>query len=260
MNTKRIAAYISMCAAFSLAALVFIMDTPRAHAKECLLTQTDLEPLFLRRNVEATPYDIGQARIRRALLSRTMLCARAEAETLRTRVAGAAVPELLSAKVQLLRRLDEALAYYESQEALVANLGAEGVRIFSRDLLSWRNGNWTPLAKTAANFFLWMDNQRLVRAAQNRLDQMSRTAAFLKLIENKNAQSDWDAARRSFAEAEKIHEEARRGLEQFDAPGNTLDLIKKALGSLKETYSHLADLSKDIQVLISEPGEQRATR
>ncbi|MEK7507934.1 MAG: hypothetical protein AAB602_02530 [Patescibacteria group bacterium] len=247
MNLKK----ILMGSAFFFFALMGI-GVSAAHAKECSLNQSKFEALSSADDSQDYHQKIQKELIlRKDLISNTLACAIEEASALKTDVdkLGSAGPERIWFKISSL--LENSIEYYKLQLTKVPNLGLEGSRYFSKDLLVWRRGNYVPIAKTASNFIVWSENQNLFRAAQNRLDQISGAVTILKLIENESIQVKWNKASSIFRAALTENQNAKRGLENLDSPEETLTSIKLSLESLSETYKILYDLVVEINELTS---------
>lgn len=232
-----------------------------AYAKECVLNQSRFDLLVSSADSQNYFEKLRQElRLRKELVSNTITCAIEEASALKTGVDK--LSDVETGKTVGLRisdLLDNALGYYKLQLGKVSDLGLEGSRYFAKDLLIWRKGNYGPIAKTASNFIMWSENQNLVRTAKNRLNQVGGAVTILKLIENESVQKKWDDVNRLFNIVLVENQNAKRGLENIDPPGETLTSIKLSLESLSEMYKTLSELVTEINALTSKiqrPGEK----
>ncbi|OGZ52739.1 MAG: hypothetical protein A3B25_00900 [Candidatus Ryanbacteria bacterium RIFCSPLOWO2_01_FULL_48_26] len=233
--------------------LVLIIGTGvSAHAKECSLSQIKFDAL-LSANDSQNYFQKLQKELaaRKELISIVVGCAIEEAATLKARIDTSDNTETKDTRAKISNLLGNAAEYYKLQLEKVPDLGIEGSRYFSKDLLVWRQGNYAPIAKTASNFIVWSENQNLFRTAKNRLDQISGAVTILKVIENESVQKKWVEINELFKNALTENQNAKEGLQNFDPPEKTLASIKLSLESLSSTYKMLSTLVEEINALTS---------
>lgn len=180
---------------------------------------------------------------RKALLQETVGCSIKEAVAVKSNLSKSAAddPEAKTLEAQFTSRLDDAVNYYELQKSKIDDLGLQGSRDFARGFKDWRDGNYKPAAKLASDFIIWAQNQELMQAAQNRLNQIESAVNILKLVYNEDIQNLWRSANRNFDEAREANLEAKLGL-RASSPDDALNSIKSSLTALSKTYSSLFDL------------------
>ncbi len=226
-----------------------------AYAKECALNQSAFGPLTAAtKNPSASDYlenTRQELSARKALLSSALSCAIEDATKLKKNIDAAGDPDGERARSAISNSLDNALRYYKLQLSKVTDLGVDGSKYFAKDLLAWRKGAYVPVAQTASNFLLWSENQRLIRAAKNRIAQMGTTVAILKLVENDSIEKKWGVVNALFADTLAENQNARRGLENLSPAEETIASMKHSLDRLSETYKVLSELVSEINALTS---------
>jgi type 1 fimbria pilin len=188
---------------------------------------------------------------RKALLIKTIQCAQNNALQLQEQLNGTTIdPSLISIKNQLSDNLSGAVSYYNIQIQNTSNSGIMGTKLIARDILTWRNNNYVPLAENVVNFIAWSDNQALFSAASTRLNEINALISSPLFSENKDLQVDYEEAAASLNAAEGQNSNAKNSFAQSLSPDQTLLYVKQSLTLLSETYQHFFDISTIIQSLI----------
>ncbi len=233
--------------------LVFAGTGLSAHAKECSLSQSKFDGLLSADDSQDYFQKLQkELAARKELIGTVIDCAVEEASALKAKVDTFANTETEDTGYKISNLLGNAIEYYKLQLGNVPNLGLEGSRYFSKDLLAWRQGNYAPIAKTASNFIVWSENQTLLSTAQSRLDQTNGTITLLKVIETESIQKKWGEINGLFANALQANQNAKEDLRNFDPPEKTLASIKLSLEDLSGTYKMLYALVEEINALTSQ--------
>jgi hypothetical protein len=189
--------------------------------------------------------------VRKQLLTETIICAENEAKVLKTNLMAIAPSQDLTAtQSELSGQLDEATSYYGIELQKADTAGLSGTEAIARDVLSWREGNYAPLAESVSNFILWSDNQAVFETAQNRLEQVQSLVGSVPFSENAELQGDFQEAVVSLQSAEDENTEAGQAFAQSAPPDQTLALIQGSLNDLATTYQHFFDISNLAQTLL----------
>lgn len=189
---------------------------------------------------------------RKALLTKTIRCAEADAQSLIDQLkALSAVPNGDAIKNQLLGKLNDAQNYYDIELGKVSDAGIAGTQAIAREVLAWRASNYAPLVDQISNFILWASNQTLLKTANDRLAQMRNIVAFLEEAGAQAAlENSLGSASSLIESANNKNDDARTALVQLLPPDQSLDLIKQSLSSLADAYAKFSDMSAIIQKLL----------
>lgn len=184
---------------------------------------------------------------RKTLLEETVDCSIEEALAIKDNLTKMNVDDVEAKMLQsqFASRLDDAANYYELQKSKIGDLGLQGSRNFAKDFKDWRDGNYKPSAKLAANFIIWAQNQQLLQSAENRINQLENTVNILKLVYNDVIQNLWRDANLNFNEAREDNQKAKLSL-RASSPDEALGSIKSSLTALAKTYNNLSDLFTEI--------------
>ena len=224
-------------------------DAPAgAGAASCVITPADLDAIGA---AQADGF-AAELAARRALLARTIGCAKEEVQTLQDGLNSMDVADddetLLT---QLVNKLGDAGNYYDIELAKVNGAGIAGTKAIAREVYDWRQANYRPLAGQVADFTLWSTNQNLFLTAATRLTQTRNTVLF---ITRTAPQSDLQNA---FANAEALVQaaneknlEAKSALLRFLPPDESLALIQRSLQSLADAYKRFSDVNAIVQTLL----------
>ena len=188
---------------------------------------------------------------RRSLLSKTILCAEAEAEQTKTDLNNATVdPSLENLRNQWSDRLDSATSYYNLELQKVNETGISGTELIAQEVLAWRESNFAPLAENVHNFIAWSENQALFTTAEGRLVQVNNLVTSPLFSESLDVQNDYEEAAVSLKAAEDQNALAKNAFAESLSPDQTLLFIKQSLGSLSSTYQYFFNISSLIQSLL----------
>jgi hypothetical protein len=220
----------------------------------CGVTESDLMAIkTIQGNTSLSYTDELQQELaaRRNLLSKTIQCAKTGAEQDKTAIDNSKVSSNLeSLKNQWSDKLNSAISYYDLQLQKINDTGISGTEAIAREVFTWRQNNYAPLAENVSNFIMWSDNQGLFTTAQNRLAQINNLTDSALFSQNADVQNDYEEAAVSLKTAEDQNAAAQNAFAQSLAPDQTLSLIKKSLDSLSSTYQHFFDVSNLIQSLL----------
>ena len=168
----------------------------------------------------------------------------------RSNSAATSDPEIQSLRTKLADRLEGGINYYELQKSKINDLGLLGSRDFARSLADWREGNYKPAAKAAQNLVIWSRNQTILETAQKRIDQVSRTANLLKLVDNDEIQNIWTGAQDNFKAAVEANQKAKILLRANDNQDLTLSAIHSSLAALSKTYQKFFELNEALNKVL----------
>jgi hypothetical protein len=220
----------------------------------CGITQGDISAIKTIQNNMLLDYsDELQQELaaRRDLLSKTIECAEAEAEQAKTDLAGATIdPNLENLKNQWLGHFDDAISYYNLQLQKVGEVGISGTESIAKEVLVWREDNYTPLAENVLNFVMWSNGQVLFSTAQNRLAQIGNLADSPLFSESTDIQNDYEEAAASLKSANDQNNAAENAFAQSLPPDQSLVFIQQSLDSLSSTYQYFFDISGLVQSLL----------
>lgn len=182
--------------------------------------------------------------LRQELLAETVDCAVAEARQIKANIDAVHSGDRDTQKLQAeySGELGDAVNYYELQKSKIGDLGLQGSKNFAADLAAWRSGNYEPLAGRADNFVLWTQNQIIMRATQERLNQVGQTVTLLNLVGENNIQELWQKANGGWQSAVRWNEAAKASLLSFGPPEESLNDIKMSLTALSATYQNFFDI------------------
>jgi hypothetical protein len=189
--------------------------------------------------------------VRKQLLAATITCAKSDAETLKTSLTAITPSQnFVTLQSQLAGQLDEAMAYYDLELQKSNTAGLSGTQAVAKDLLSWRESNYAPLAENVSNFILWSQNQAVFTVAASRLGQVKSLVGSVPFSENAELQSDLQESIVSLQSAQDENTKAGQAFSQSLPPDQTLALIQQSLGDLAATYQHFFDISSLVQTLL----------
>lgn len=217
----------------------------------CAITSADLGMV----TAAAAQGLLAELAARQALLTKTITCAKLDAETLQANLNSIALPDGdASAKTiqsQLSGKLDDAITYYNLELGKVSGTGVAGTQAIAREVLSWRSANYDPLAAQVGNFTLWASNQALFTTGTSRLHSIEGIVKFIEqAAQNAELQSDLGTAQSLMQAARDQNASAERALLQQLPPGETLTIIQQSLQSLSNAYQKFFDISTIVQKLL----------
>ncbi len=189
---------------------------------------------------------------RKNLLSKTITCAKNDAQSLRATMAGASVSAAdENIKSQLLGNIDVAIDYYNLELGKLNDSGIKETEQIAQEVLSWRASTYVQLAGRVDNFILWSENQNLFETASARMAQITPMVSFLSQTNNSDLANAFSAAQTSFAAAKNENASARSAIVQSLSSDQTLGVIKQSLQSLSDTYQNFFNVSDIIQKLLT---------
>jgi len=210
-----------------------------ASAANCTMTPADLSA------VAAAAAQGLQAELaaRKALLTRVITCAEHDARTSQANLnAMNLTGDAANIQSQLSGKLDDAINYYNLELGKLSQAGIAGTQAVARETLSWRQGNYDPLAAQVSNFILW---------AGNRLNQVKGLASFVdQAAPNPELEGDLATAESLIQTAQNENASAETALAQFVPPDQSLTLIQQSLQSLADAYQKFSDISATVQTLL----------
>ncbi len=227
---------------------MYAADAPQA-AGSCTILPADLAAITAAQAQGVT----AELAARKALLTRVITCANIDAQTLETQLHGTSVADGATAlQSQLEGKLADATNYYTLELTKLNDAGIAGTKAIAGEVLSWRSGNYDPLAAQIANFILWSDNQNLFATAGARLIQMENIVSFIVSAgPNNQLQSDLAAAQVSIEDAKNENEAAKNALVQLLPASQSLAFIQQSLRSLSDSYQKFSDIGTVAQTLLS---------
>ena len=219
-----------------------------ASAANCTMTPADLSA------VAAAAAQGLQAELaaRKALLTRVITCAEHDARTSQANLnAMNLTGDAANIQSQLSGKLDDAINYYNLELGKLSQAGIAGTQAVARETLSWRQGNYDPLAAQVSNFILWAGNQAVFTTAANRLNQVKGLASFVdQAAPNPELEGDLATAESLIQTAQNENASAETALAQFVPPDQSLTLIQQSLQSLADAYQKFSDISATVQTLL----------
>ncbi len=187
----------------------------------------------------------------RKQLAETITCAQGESVSLKASLMTVAPSKNFSTlQSQFASQLDEATSYYNLQLQKLSTAGLSGTEAIAKDVLSWRESNYAPLAEDVSNFILWSKNQAVFGVAESRLQQIQSLVGSVPFSENAELQSDLQGAMVSLQSADGENAKAGQAFAQSLPPEQTLALIQASLNDLAATYQHFFDISNLVQTLL----------
>ncbi len=236
---------------FSILLVAFIsVFSASAHAAgtPCVLGEdqfTELRSIQENSTIDYLERIRSELVVRKKLLHATIDCAVEEAT-----IAQAGLerfsnedPSLTTLRTQLLGQFANGVSYYRAEETKIDGLGLQGSRLFAQNLKDWREGNYKPAVKDAANLLLWASNQDLLLKARTRMESVKPTIGLAKIVDNQKIQDLWKDAQARFEETLGHNQQATLSLKERQSPDATLNAIKLSLESLSAMYQKLLDIS-----------------
>jgi hypothetical protein len=220
----------------------------------CGITAADLSSIKAIQNNASLGYSAElqqELAARKNLLKKTIACAEADAKQDQETLGNTPIdPSFQELENQWSDRLKSAVSYYDLQSQKIDGAGISGTESIAKEILNWRQNNYTPLAEDIANFITWSDNQALFTKAASRLSQVNNLVSSPLFSENPDLQNDYEQAAVSLKAAQDENAEAKNALSQSLAPDQSLLVIKQSLDSLSAAYQHFFDISNLVQSLL----------
>jgi hypothetical protein len=228
--------------------LGFAAYAPRHAAAACALGEdrfAELKAVQENFNVDYLEKARSELTIRKQLLHATIDCAAEEANIVKAGLERFSDedPALQTLRTQILGQLENSISYYRAEEIKIDDLGLQGSRSFAQSLKDWREGNYKPAVKNAANLLLWANSQDLIEKARARMESIKPTIGLAKIVDNQEIQNLWKDAQARFEEATSRSQQAALSLRERDDSDTVLDIIKSSLEALSATYQKLLDIS-----------------
>ncbi len=230
----------------------FLFFTPRNIAfagDNCVITSSDTESV----NIAAAQGLMKELATRKALLTRTIVCAKADAQSLENDLGRLQINEdAAMLRTRLMGKLNDAINYYDIELAKVNDAGIAGTRGVAKEVLDWRASNYEPLAAQAANFTVWVQNQNLFNTAGNRLRAVENIVSLLEQTEPRgDIRNALASAQTLVRTASDKNQAAKNALLQMLPPDQSLTLITQSLQSLSDAYQKFFDISTIAQTVLS---------
>lgn len=227
---------------------------PRAFAAE---SECDLKPQYknlqdaVASNIYGSSEEVRRELSARAdLLSSTIDCAVKELDNLKSQVSDAESDDNKDITSRLEGSLDEAKRFYAIHKDNIKDQGIEGTKGLAKDIRSYRNSTQIEIENRVANFLFWNNNQALFSKANDRLSQAKVVVASLKLLENDNAESQYNEAKQNLDHALDLNHRAGEALTKGLSSDDTLSLIKDSLSSLSSAYGSLVNIGEKLNKVL----------
>ncbi|MEK7195395.1 MAG: hypothetical protein AAB655_01735 [Patescibacteria group bacterium] len=258
MKTTKVAAAILIFIALGIGTIPTLGATSSDPA-ECGLKQEKFGELKSIRENPALDYAQAtkqELELRKELLRETLGCITKEAADMKSKLDDVNTSDdaAKKIKVQLSRVIEDAIGYYGLQKTQIDNLGLQGSKDFSKNLLAWREGNYKPAAQLASNFIIWSENQNVFETASIRIDQVKRTVELLrvaKIDDYAKIQNLWTGIQGEFDGAARYNQRAEESILSFAPADESSELIKLSLRTLSDTYNKLFELMKTVSESIA---------
>ncbi len=245
LSVKTIAFLITLPVALGI--FLLVSRTARADAS-CVITPADLDAVTA---AEAQGL-VAELTARKALLTKTITCAKADVQTLEDDLNGLSTSDnAKTLQSQLSGKLGDAMNYYDLELEKVNGSGVAGTQAIAKEMLAWRASNYDPLAGQVANFILWSENQDLFSAAESRLQGIGNLVSlFTQAAPNNDLQSDFANAQALIQTASDENRAAEDALLRSLPPDQSLATIQQSLQSLSDAYQKFFDISTIVQALL----------
>lgn len=190
--------------------------------------------------------------IRRDLLKQTITCGIREVDALSDALSSSPVSDRRTAdlKTSFRQSLADVRAHYEARTRDVdAATTIAATKSLARDLRTWRERTYLPLAFEADQFVGASRNTALIDAADARLSQLETIATTASLLtEQPDLKEHLVAARAAVAEARAQHDELFAAFQQTPrrTPAEILRITTEALSSLSDAYDAFLRASASI--------------
>jgi hypothetical protein len=241
-------------AAAAGSATAIIATADAATADSCALTPADFNKISTIQNDPSLSYTDelkAELALRKQLLTTIITCATNAAQTLQKTLSDLTIdPSFQNMQLQLSENLASTINYYNLELAKVPDAGVRGTQLIAKDVLDWRESNYTPLAANVSNFILWSQNQALFAAAGNRLAQVTELAQSVPFSDNADLKADLQAASTSLKTAQDANAAAKDTLAHLTYPDPSLGYIQQSLAALSDTYQHFFDIASLVQTLL----------
>jgi hypothetical protein len=251
---------ITLAATLPLAALALLIAPFMAQAASaplpspsCTITTADLATVTAAR----TQGLLAELAARKALLVKTITCAKKDAQTVQTTLNALSVGNnATTLQSQLSGKLDDAINFYNIELDKVNNAGIAGTEEIASEVLTWRASNYDPLAAQVANFILWSGNQAIFTTGVARLQSIGSIVAFVEQAAPQNElQGDLADAQALMQTALEENTQATNAFIQSLPPDQTLLLIQQSLQSLSDAYAKFFSISTVLQTLLPAKSE-----
>jgi hypothetical protein len=248
-TSRLVASFVALPLAAYFFAGLLPNATRTAHADEnCAITPADLDAVTSAHAASLT----AELTARKALLARTLSCAKADAQTLRDTLTNLTVSDdEKNLQSQLADKLNDALNYYDLEIARIDGSGIAGTKAIARETFTWRAANYDPLAGQVANFTFWVENQNLFSVANERLSQMRNIVSFIvQVAPNSDLQTAFANAETFVRNANDENVAAKNALLRSLPPTQSLIPIQQSLQSLSDAYKKFFEVSTIVQTLL----------
>lgn len=231
----------------ALGVFLLASETARADAS-CTITPSALDAI----TAAGSQGLVAELTARKALLTKTITCAKDDAQTLQDDLNSLHVNDnAKTLQSQLSGKLGDAMNYYDIELGKVNDAGIAGTQAIAKEVLAWRASHYDLLAGQVANFILWSKNQDLFSAAENRLRGVENLVAFLEqAAPNNDLASDLASAQALVQTASDENQAAENALLRSLPPDQSLAAIQQSLQSLSAAYQKFFDISTIVQMLL----------
>ncbi len=187
---------------------------------------------------------------RRELLKGSINCASLDVASLKESLLKS--PDNVSDNLRdnLLSSLDEANKYYEQKLSILNELGIQGMKDVAKEIYTWRENNFSVLAKRVKNYLVWQENQEIFTKTEERLRQINNLIASLKMIEDSALQDISRKATGNLLNARDENTKTKMSLERNLNSDEVLSSMKKSLEYLSSVYGNFLEISDRISEII----------
>lgn len=187
---------------------------------------------------------------RKDLLGSSIDCAKLDVSSLKDSLQKSPKNVDGNLRENLLSSLDEALKYYDQKKAMLDGLGVQGVKDISKEIYSWRENNFSILAKRVKNYLVWQENQEIFTKTEDRLKQINGIISSLKMLDDSDLQDALHKASVNLLNAKEENNKAKLSLERNLNSEEVLYSMKKSLEYLSNAYGNFLEISDRISEII----------
>ncbi len=187
---------------------------------------------------------------RKELLKGSINCAALDVTSLKESLSES--PDNVSDNLRdnLLSSLDEANRYYEQKLSMLDELGIQGMKDVAKEIYTWRENNFSVLAKRVKNYLVWQENQEIFTKTEERLRQINNLISSLKMIEDSALQDISRKATGNLLNAKDENNKTKMSLERNLNSDEVLSSMKKSLEYLSSVYGNFLEISDRISEII----------
>lgn len=244
MNYRKIA---SIAVFFILSAAATPSLTIAESHVPCALSQNDFSKISAAQNNSSLDYSSEiktELAIRKEILNRIVDCLAQEAQGIKSDIAKADAETNDEKQLQLKFSdwIADVISFYSIQKNQIDGLGLQGSKDLAKNMATWREGNFKPMANLANHFLLWSKNQEIMRIARNRVDKMGKSIDILHVGGYEDVRNKWQDVSDSLRDALAFNDRAKEILRMSGTAEDSFAAIRSSLESLGKTYTDMLDL------------------